>query len=213
MLRKLLNVGLLLLGVGGIAGSGCTAYDYGYGMTSSGASSGQATVASSSQNNQLEKKLARLQATVRQIAEAQTRQAGRIEEMNGRLASLLADLRALKQQTATGESRGLESVESLKQRLDRLQSQLASEQKVHKAADKEILRSVTNEVSTMIKDNGGSSNPSSNLRARGTYTVKQGDTLSAIARAFGVSIQDIKKINNLKTDLIREGQKLLIPQD
>lgn len=45
-----------------------------------------------------------------------------------------------------------------------------------------------------------------------TYTVKSGDTLSKIAKQYHVSVQDIKKWNNLKNDLIRINQKLKIYQ-
>lgn len=43
------------------------------------------------------------------------------------------------------------------------------------------------------------------------YVVVQGATLSAIASAYNVSIADIKKANNLKSDVLRIGQKLRIP--
>lgn len=42
------------------------------------------------------------------------------------------------------------------------------------------------------------------------YTVKSGDTLGKIARKYHVKVSDIKKWNNLKSDLIRENQKLKI---
>lgn len=42
------------------------------------------------------------------------------------------------------------------------------------------------------------------------YTVKSGDTLSKIAQKYHVKVSDIKKWNNLKSDLIRENQKLKI---
>lgn len=45
-----------------------------------------------------------------------------------------------------------------------------------------------------------------------TYTVRSGDTLSRIARKYHVTVKDIKKWNNLKSDLIRENQKLKIYQ-
>ena len=44
------------------------------------------------------------------------------------------------------------------------------------------------------------------------YTVKSGDTLSKIARKYNVKVSDIKKWNNLRSDLIRENQKLKIYQ-
>ena len=44
------------------------------------------------------------------------------------------------------------------------------------------------------------------------YTIQQGDTLSAIAAAFGVSVQDIVTLNGLTSpDAIQAGQKLSIP--
>jgi len=42
------------------------------------------------------------------------------------------------------------------------------------------------------------------------YTVKEGDTLSAISRKYRISVADIKRWNNLRSDMIRVGQKLKI---
>ncbi|HLR68587.1 LysM peptidoglycan-binding domain-containing protein [Virgibacillus alimentarius] len=41
-----------------------------------------------------------------------------------------------------------------------------------------------------------------------TYTVKQGDTLSRIAKQFGVTVQNLKAWNSLPSDLIIVGQEL-----
>jgi LysM repeat protein len=43
------------------------------------------------------------------------------------------------------------------------------------------------------------------------YTVKSGDTLSAIARQFGVRVRSLRSANSLATDMIHVGQKLKIP--
>ena len=45
-----------------------------------------------------------------------------------------------------------------------------------------------------------------------TYTVKVGDTLGKIAQEHHVKISDLKKWNHLKSDFIREKQKLIIYQ-
>lgn len=43
------------------------------------------------------------------------------------------------------------------------------------------------------------------------YTVSKGDSLSKIANRFGVSKEEIKKLNNMKSDQVNLGQKIKIP--
>ena len=42
------------------------------------------------------------------------------------------------------------------------------------------------------------------------YKVRYGDSLSKISYKYGVRVSDIRKWNNLKSDLIKVGQKLII---
>ena len=44
------------------------------------------------------------------------------------------------------------------------------------------------------------------------YEVKAGDTLSLIAEAFGTTVSKIKEMNGLKSDMLRIGQKIMVPQ-
>jgi len=44
-----------------------------------------------------------------------------------------------------------------------------------------------------------------------TYTVKSGDNLLKISKAYGVTVKQLRAANNLKTDQIKVGQKLKIP--
>lgn len=58
----------------------------------------------------------------------------------------------------------------------------------------------------------GTSGANTETNASGqSYTVKSGDSLSKIAGEFGVSVRNLRSINNLKTDKIVVGQKLTIP--
>ena len=51
-----------------------------------------------------------------------------------------------------------------------------------------------------------------NIGASGyqTYIVKRGDTLYSIAREYGVSVDDIKRLNNLTSNVLSIGQQLII---
>ena len=46
-----------------------------------------------------------------------------------------------------------------------------------------------------------------------TYVVQRGDTLYAIANSYGVSVDEIKRLNNLSSNNLSIGQELLIPTD
>jgi LysM repeat protein len=45
-----------------------------------------------------------------------------------------------------------------------------------------------------------------------TYVVKKGDTLYGIASTFGTTVAEIKRINGLKSNSLKIGQKLEIPK-
>ncbi len=52
---------------------------------------------------------------------------------------------------------------------------------------------------------------SSDETANTTHLVRSGDTLSHISRRYGVSVASIRRANGLNGDLIRVGQRLIIP--
>lgn len=45
-----------------------------------------------------------------------------------------------------------------------------------------------------------------------TYTVKKGDTLYSLAQKYGTSVDQIIKLNNLKSNTLQIGQQLKIPE-
>ena len=48
------------------------------------------------------------------------------------------------------------------------------------------------------------------VKASGRYTVKRGDTLYSISRRFGMTVNDLKQINGLRSNTISIGQELKI---
>ena len=44
-----------------------------------------------------------------------------------------------------------------------------------------------------------------------TYIVKRGDTLYSIARTYNIPVSELKRVNNLTSDLLSVGQELQIP--
>ncbi len=59
----------------------------------------------------------------------------------------------------------------------------------------------------LIISSNGEEEPSECL----TYTVKKGDNLYNIAKKYDTTVDDIKRYNNLLTDALSIGQKLIIP--
>ena len=51
-----------------------------------------------------------------------------------------------------------------------------------------------------------------NAAAPQVHRVQQGDTLFNISQRFKVSVQVLRELNHLKTDEVKLGQKLLVPQ-
>lgn len=45
------------------------------------------------------------------------------------------------------------------------------------------------------------------------YQVEPGDSLYWIAASYGISIQELKSLNNLESDVIKVGQRLVVPMD
>ena len=57
----------------------------------------------------------------------------------------------------------------------------------------------------------GGDTPEASAKRRAVYTVKAGDTLSTIAARFRCSVEQLRRVNGLRRDLIRSGQRLKIP--
>lgn len=113
--------------------------------------------------------------------------------------------------------------QSLQEDLRELRAQLKKERSARRELGEDLVDTVTAEVEriltrhaerTAIPRRRDSAPPEADgdIPIQGRYTVVRGDTLSAIAGAFDVSVKRLKQANNLSNDLIREGQVLNIPE-
>ena len=67
---------------------------------------------------------------------------------------------------------------------------------------------IADAVVSVISNYVGISKP---VEKENTYIVKSGDTLYSIAKKFGLSVDKLKSINNLNSNLIKINQELIIP--
>jgi flagellum-specific peptidoglycan hydrolase FlgJ len=68
-----------------------------------------------------------------------------------------------------------------------------------------VLTQINQNIGKAVKDSLVQSTPVDKL-----YTVKQGDTLYNISKRFGLTIDDLKALNNMADNSIKIGQKLVI---
>ena len=190
---------------GSRASYGSSSYD----DTDFGASYGQQPVVSENTRAQAARDQAARDA---EIAKATAESAeSQIQQMDLRLARLEDTAR-------TSAGAGSHEVAALREQVAALQSEVAALRADRAKLKAEIRDEIGGDIAKLLaKHQGGTSSPqprpSSSAAAQTGYEhkVQSGQTLSAIAVAYGVSVEKIKKANNLKSDSIRVGQTLFIP--
>lgn len=99
----------------------------------------------------------------------------------------------------------------VRNRLDTLDRQVQALNAAREQDRKQIVTDLSHKVAAMV-GSGSSSGRSSASETGYEHVVGAGQSLSAIAAAYKVSVASIKKANNLKSDTVRAGQKLFIPK-
>ncbi len=75
----------------------------------------------------------------------------------------------------------------------------------------DAIRSLNGLTGTLIDVGQVLKIPSSNTRPYIEYTVRPGDTLWLISRRYNTTVDDIKRLNGLTSDMLSIGQMLRIP--
>lgn len=122
-----------------------------------------------------------------------------IQDDNAKLAGAIVDMQKKMQSLA-------QSNQTLSQEVAALKKQISADSEARSAQLGKLEKLTREAISTPPP--AQSSGPSVDCVE---YTVQAGATLSAISKAYNVSIEDIKKVNKLSSDSLRVGQKLLIP--
>lgn len=102
-------------------------------------------------------------------------------------------------------------------RLDQIEQQIRALSAARESDRREIVDEISHKVAGLVNASGGSGSSGHSGKGGGTETgyehvVKAGETVSAIAQAYKVSVSAVLKANNLSSgDKLRAGQKLFIP--
>ncbi len=129
-----------------------------------------------------------------------------LQDDNARLEAKVAELRNRQTELVRSNQKLKEEMESIRQLVRQdAESRKNELQKLHSQLKK--LSELSAAPPPAVPQTGKSNAPA----AYEEYVVEAGATLSAIAKAYEVSVAEIKRTNNLKSDFLRVGQRLKIP--
>lgn len=136
-----------------------------------------------------------------------------MEQREALVQNFLATMAANSQRIETLERQLLGLEKSMGRNTKALEQRLAAEKALREKANNALINQVSKELETVatdinkrLKDINTSSGS-----GYGVYTVQRGDTLSQIAKAAGITVSQLKKVNGLSSNIIRVGQDLKIP--
>lgn len=103
-------------------------------------------------------------------------------------------------------------VVAMRRDLDAARSEIAAVKADRATLKKEVIDEISKEVAALLAKQRPQPTPRQSASQTGyEHKVQAGQTLSDIARAYGVTVEKIKQANNLKSDIIRVNQTLFIP--
>jgi len=150
--------------------------------------------------NILDEKLSRLRADVEDLQFKQ-------QQMQKDIAKIQEDLQTLRRSSVAAPAGDLEALQARVDALD------AARQKDKQA----IIDHLAKELAALNLPRASGKAAAATEGAATTegkeHVVTKGETLTTIAKAFGVSVEDLKKANNITNpNEIKVGQKLIIPK-
>ena len=147
----------------------------------------------------------------------------KMQKLSGRIEGLELEVERLRRDVDATRS-GPSPVQPLQARLDELESRIRSVDAARERDKQEIVDKLSAKVSQLVssskssgsssvKKQGAKKGAASGAQTGYEHEVQAGDTLSAIAAAYGASTKAILDNNDIKDpNRLRVGQKLFIPE-
>ncbi|MEI7435649.1 MAG: LysM peptidoglycan-binding domain-containing protein [bacterium] len=145
-----------------------------------------------------------------------------LQKVRERQQAVDMELQALHRDIET--TRAGASDAGLRARLEEQDRRIQTLAAARSADRQEIVDDISRRVAAMMNGGGAARTPGKASSGRASqapaktetgyeHVVKSGETLSAIAKAYGTTSSAILKASNLKSDNIRVGQKLFVPAE
>ena len=139
-----------------------------------------------------------------------------MQRVQGQISVIESNLNDLSARVAKLES-GNDSA-GLRREVEALRAEVASLKRQLGSQRTEIVNDLSGRISKMQAQQNSA--PRSQAQPKKSavvgphreYVVESGDTLSVISEATGVPIKKIREMNGLKGDMLRVGQKLMLPK-
>lgn len=149
----------------------------------------------------------------RLLKENISRAEGRLETLEMEYRRLFNEMETLKNANGSDSAR----VRDAQARMDLIEARIAALDTARERDRKEIVDQLSATIAELMRSGRASRATGSSSRAGADsgyeHEVQAGETLSAIAAAYKVSVKVIVETNNLQDpDHLRKGQKLFIPQ-
>ena len=160
--------------------------------------------------NQHDSQISKMTFQINQLKESNAANVRYINKLNQSVAVLNRKIISLQQMNSQLNTHLKQEETARRQETDRLLKEVANLTARAINAEKQATASAA-----ALSRRSAPSTPKGGPAMKGefyVYKVEPGATLGAIARAYKVSVSDIKKANRLKSDIIRVGQKLYIPK-
>ena len=150
------------------------------------------------------------QAEVSYMQEQNRKLSGRIDDLELQIDQLHRDLDRVRESARLGQDAERKASD---QRLDQLEQQLAQLNQARAGDRQQIVDQLSKQMAKVMQSARPAAPSRSGVSEYGReHLVEPGQTLSEIARAYGVSIQAVIKANNMSNpNALRAGQTLFIP--